>query len=401
MKNKIFILLLFLTVILIGAAFINPTVPKETTDPVTVPVAQEPGLTIETQVVSTSTASTTPSSMSTTTNSTNIQPDTEPTPEVTPVTTPTPGPITTISKPTTMAWIYPSEPGCNASVEFKDGRTIDVLKPEFFTVNGGALTLFDTSNSSCNGYSKNFVAELKRYSKEQYVTVSSASAADMEAFFVTALASPSDIKTLVDFVVENNLTGIELDFEDFGGWSKETYQDYLTFVERLGTSLHANNKKLMLDGPAIADKIEQGWFAWHYEDFVSLPVDRIVVMAYDYQFDHGTGEPVAPLEWIKKVTAWASAHYPKSRLTIGIPSYGYEGVISKRPYIRTYTQLKNKAGFANATRDESSGEMTWQTGNTVYFYQDSESLRQKIKAVAEAGIYSVSVWHLGGNLWFN
>ena len=218
--------------------------------------------------------------------------------------------------------------------------------------------------------------------------------------FLNNTTIQNDIETLVRFVTENNLTGIELDFEDFGGWNQQTYNKYLSFVERLGTALHAEDKKLMLDGPAISNTIEQGWFSWKYEDFTSLPVDHIVVMAYDYQFDHGTGEPVAPLNWIKEVTTWASTHYPKNRLSIGIPSYGYEGQVGKRPFIRTYDQLKNKAGFANAKRDVSSGEMTWKSGSTVYFYQDMESLRQKIKVVNDAGVPSVSIWHLGGNLWF-
>jgi len=259
---------------------------------------------------------------------------------------------------------------------------------------------FDSSNSECNGYSPAFVTDLKKYSNEQFVTVSSASAGDMDTFLASALGGGDEIETLVSFVVDNNLTGIELDFEDFGGWSKTSYSNFRQFVQQLGSELHAHNKKLMLDGPAIANQIEQGWFAWRYEDFINLPVDYIVIMAYDYQFDNGTGTPVAPLDWMRDVITWISAKYPKDRLVVGIPSYGYEGVVGKRSYIRTYDQLKSKSGFATAKRDESSGEMTWQSGKQVYFYQDSESIRQKIAVVKELGISSISIWHLGGNQWY-
>ncbi len=321
---------------------------------------------------------------------------------------PTPNPYPTPMTPATpisntlsvMAWIYPSAPGCNAGNEYRDGRSIDILKPEFFTVNDGTLQLFDNSNAECNGFSPAFVADVKAHSREQFVTVSSASADAMNTFLASALSSDEAITTLVTFVVTNNLTGIELDFEDFGGWSASSYSSYKEFVKRLGNALHAAEKKLMLDGPAIADATEQGWFAWRYEDFVTLPVDTIVVMLYDYQFDHGAGEPVAPLDWMKKVITWTSARYPTQKLSIGIPSYGYEAVIGKRPYIRTYDQLKNKPGFNTATRDTRSGEMTWRSGNTVYFYQDKESLRQKIAVVESAGITSISIWHLGGNQWY-
>lgn len=314
-----------------------------------------------------------------------------------------PKPMPETPKPnnlTTMAWMYPSEPGCNAQKEYHDGRQIDILKPEFFTVNGGSLFLYDAENSSCNGFSPAFVADLKKYSKQQFVTISSASADDMNTFFESALGEGDDIDVLVKFITTNNLTGIELDFEDFGGWSKDSYANFLLFVDRLGTKLHANGKKLMLDGPSIADANEQTWFNWRYEDFVDLPVDYIVIMAYDYQFDHGIGEPIAPLDWMNSVIKWASNRYPKERLSVGVPSYGYEGVIGKRPYIRTYDQLKNKPGFASAERDSSSGELTWQSGKNVYFYQDTESIRQKIAQVKKSGLNSISIWHLGGNQWY-
>jgi spore germination protein YaaH len=161
------------------------------------------------------------------------------------------------------------------------------------------------------------------------------------------------------------------------------------------------NKKLMIDGPAISKVSEESWFLWRYADFVSLPVDHIVVMAYDYQYDYGAGSPVAPLSWLKAIVNYTASQYPKEKLTIGLPSYGYQGPNgSYRITILTYDQIKLKKGFSTAKRDPLSGEMTWRSGSTVFFYQDAESLSQKLSAVSSLGITSVSVWHLGGNLWF-
>ncbi len=302
----------------------------------------------------------------------------------------------------TMAWIYPGNPACAAFSEYADGRKIDVLKAEFFTISGGYLTLLDTSNTRCNGYSQQNVARLKQYSTEQFVTISSASVNDMESFFANALNPTSEeVTTLVTFVVSNDLTGIELDFEDFSSWSPDAYADYKTFVSILGTALHAKGKKLMIDGPAISNASEENWFLWRYADFVTLPVDHIVVMAYDYQYDYGAGAPVAPFEWLKNVVTWTSSQFPKEKLTIGLPSYGYQGPKgSYRITILTYDQIKLKKGFGTATRDPLSGEMTWRNGNTVFFYQDSQSLEQKRDLVASLGVTSISVWHLGGNQWF-
>ena len=302
----------------------------------------------------------------------------------------------------TMAWIYPGNPACGASTEYADGRKIDVLKSEFFTIAGGFLTLIDTTNSRCNGYSPATITRLKQYSTEQYATVSSASVDDMETFIDSALAPNStEIATLVDFTTTNNITGIELDFEDFSSWTPAAYNSYKLFIAALGDALHAKGKKLMIDGPAISNVTEENWFVWRYADFATLPVDQIVIMAYDYQYDYGAGAPVAPLDWIKAVITYSSSKYPKEKITIGLPSYGYQGAKgSYRITILTNEQIRKKAGFSTAVRDVRSGEMTWKSGNTVYFYQDTVSLQQKRDAAASMGITSVSVWHLGGNLWF-
>lgn len=302
----------------------------------------------------------------------------------------------------TMAWIYPGNPACGATTEIADGRKIHTLKAEFFTISGGLLTLLDATNTRCNGYSPDTISRLKLYSTEQFATVSSASVNDMESFFSTALvASGTEIPTLVDFVVKNNITGIELDFEDFSSWTPEAYTNYKLFVRTLGDALHLKGKKLMLDGPAVSNATEENWFLWRYSDFVTLPVDHMVIMAYDYQYDYGAGTPIAPLDWIKDVANWISTKYPKEKLTVGLPSYGYQGANgSYRLTILTLDQIRKKSGFATAVRDVSSGEMTWRSGSTVYFYQDSQSLRQKRDLVASLGITSVSVWHLGGNPWF-
>jgi len=300
-----------------------------------------------------------------------------------------------------MAWIYPYPPACTAALEYGDGRKIDILKPEFFTINGGSLLLLDETTVSCNGYSPAFVADLKQHSTKQFVTVSSASTEDMSLFFRLALSDDTTIERLVTFVVINDLTGIELNFEDFGSWTAGNYTDFKTFVSRLGRALHAKDKQLMVVGPPVANAIEETWFLWRYEDFVILPVDYMVVMGYDYQYDHGASEPIAPLDWLRDIIAWISIRYPKEKLTIALPSYGYEGLVGTHQFsILTYEQIRLQPGYNTDTRDPRSAEMTWQYGDTVYFYQDSSSLQKKRELVTSLGIQSISIWHLGGNLWF-
>lgn len=302
-----------------------------------------------------------------------------------------------------MAWVYPGDPSCLASTEYSDGRILDILKPEYFSVNENGDLIFLTEEIwGCNAYSPENVKKIRKFSREQFVTVSSSYAKSMDVFISRELRDGKGILQFVDFVRSNDFTGVELDFEDFGGWDSEIYDHYREFVKRLGEKLHVEGKKLMIDGPAISGNEESSWYKWRYEDFLNLPVDRIVVMAYDYQFDHGAGSPVAPFLWMEKVLQRTVSKFPEtSRLSVGIPSYGYEGVRGfSQVKLLTYDQLKEKQGFEMATRDDLSGEMTWESGNNIYYYQDSESMDRKRAIVEKFGITSVSVWHLGGNQWF-
>ena len=311
-------------------------------------------------------------------------------------------PIST-GKEEIMAWIYPGSPTCGAKSEYSDGRKIDILKPEYFTISDtGQLTLLTEATSGCNGYSPANVASLKKYSKAQYATFSSSYAVTMDQFLTDTINNSSNIDTLVSFAVDNKLTGIEIDFEDFGGWDAAMYSKYKQFITSLGDALHKNNKKLMVDGPATSNAVEQAWYVWRYADFNSLPVDRLVVMTYDYQFDQGSGQPVSPISWIQNTIKWTRSQFTnKAKLSFGIPSYGYKGIAGSQKFsLLTYDQIKKEPGFDTAQRDPGSFEMTWQDGDNVYFYQDGSSMSKKLQTIQNAGIASVSVWHLGGNLWF-
>lgn len=300
-----------------------------------------------------------------------------------------------------MAWLYPGAPACLASTEISDGRKINVLKAEYFTVTDtGALTLLPEAVAGCNGYSEKNIALLKQFSTSQYVTVSANFAGAMELFLKGNTSEA--VNTLVSFTTTHQLTGVELDYEDFGSWSGEQYTLYKEFVTLLGEELHAHGKKLIIDGPAISSSVEEGWFVWRYQDFTALPVDQIVVMAYDHQYDEGVGSAISPFAWMENVISWTLKKYPdKSKIVVGLPSYGYRGVEgTQKVIIETHEQIAKENGFSTATRDPLSGEMTWLTGTTRFFYQDGESLRQKQVLVEKLGIPSISIWHLGGNLWF-
>jgi len=302
-----------------------------------------------------------------------------------------------------MAWIYPGDPACNAPSEYSDGRVISVLKPEYFSLgNNGVLTELTEDANGCNAYSAANVADVKSYSDQQFVTISG-TAAGFNTLVGSSTLTTNFINTLTNFLTNNGLTGVEFDFEGFGTWTATNYSRYKTLCTTVGNSLHSNGFKLMIDGPAIPNATYQGYFLWKYEDFNSLPVDYICVMAYDFMFDNGAGTPVASLADLTASCNWAMSKITNpARLVIGLNNYGYHGTTDGYSFtIDTYAQSQSLPGFGTATRNSSSGEMVWAQGGVSYNYSDQTTLDGKKTAVYATGLDQISVWHLGGNLWFS
>ena len=88
------------------------------------------------------------------------------------------------------------------------------------------------------------------------------------------------------FINDNNMTGTEIDFEDFSSWSDLDYTNYKSFISKLGDKLHQSNRKLIIDGPPISNSLEQSYYRWKYSDFNNSSVSNYCWPTY-FWFDVG------------------------------------------------------------------------------------------------------------------
>jgi spore germination protein YaaH len=301
------------------------------------------------------------------------------------------------------AWIYPGPPACNAAAEYSDGRHIDVLKPQYYSVAaGGTLTQQTVAADGCNGFSTANAADVKAHSTKQLVTVSGGGA-PLDALATSASNRAAAVSVLTTFVAQVGFSGVDIDFE--GMSSAATYAGYLSFLSELGTALHQQNLTLEICAPPIANATDQGEIPFRYEDIAPLPVDAVEVMAYDYMIGdspNGAGDPIAPNAWVSDVVAWTFAKMgDPSRVVVGVPSYGYHGVTGAFTVTdTTYAETSALAGFATATPLVGSFEMSWASSGTSYVYVSASGLDQERALIASKGAVAVSVWFLGGNPWF-
>ncbi|PIE85164.1 hypothetical protein CSA08_03405 [Candidatus Gracilibacteria bacterium] len=283
-----------------------------------------------------------------------------------------------------------------------------VIKAEFHRINNnGELVLMKEEEWGYGGYSDKNIKILKNTGSDIYTTLSGLKPS------VTALSKDYQkiinvSKKLSTFVVNNNISGVDVDIEEFGAWTQGEKEAYLSFIYELGIKLHKNSKKLIVNLPAVTSESEANWYKLKYDDFnttgekgLSNIVDYYSIMSYDYMFDYGVGTPVQPLDWLGKSIEYTKSKFDTNKIIMGINAYGYKGTNGEyTPTNITYEQASKINNFNTAQRDNSSGEMYWNNGNKHYRYVDVEGMNIKKDYILSKGINKISVWHLGGNKWF-
>jgi hypothetical protein len=325
---------------------------------------------------------------------------------------------TTTWKSTVQGWVYPGDASCSADDEYKDGRQIHTLKPQYYTMNTSGVLVLDTvAVGGCNGYSVANAQDVASSSAEQFFTVSG-NTTGFHALMNSSSLQTTFIATTTALATSTGFTGVELDIEGYGTWTAADTVLYYTFLTNLANTLHANGKKLMVDVPPIWNSAantdsgtgdywdsanSSGYYKLTYDELRNTPVDYFVVLAYDSQFDYGAGYAIQPLRWAGDIIAFAKKKFQDpNRIVIGIPSYGYQGTTGGFSITENSLNVtKTKTGYATAVRDGASGEMTWTNAGVSYDYVDSTGLAIKRSYIESQGISRVSVWSLGdGNPWF-
>lgn len=308
-------------------------------------------------------------------------------------------------------WAFPDS-SINCATDILANR-FHTIKPIWYEVNSsGVLVLRNSSSYGSNFYYTTTNAKTVRdNSVECYVTVSLANATWMNTLCSDATKRSNAITTLVAFCADNDFTGVELDWEAYSDWTAGQYTNFKIFINQLGIALHARGFKFGICAPPIwndsttvtsnewTNRNSQGYYEFKYEDFNTINLDQLVIMAYDYHFDMGGGEPTQPLEWLDDIIQWAKLKVTDfDKIVIGLPSAGYSGTTGAWDMVgRTYSYLSAQTGFSGASRDAASGELIWANGATSYAAIDDAGMTIKIKRAEALGVKQVSLWHIGDN----
>ncbi len=191
------------------------------------------------------------------------------------------------------------------------------------------------------------------------------------------------VTKLVQFTIDNNLDGIDVDLEgDVIGNSMSSAQ-YETFVTALGTGLHAQSKIMTA---ALAT-----WFAPQVTNNAASKFDFINVMSYD-----AAGTWTGPGQHSPYTLAVSDFNYwnttkgiPAAKLIVGVPFYGYFWGTSNTSY--TYSNIVTT--YAGA---ENTDKISPASGGIIY-YNGIPTIKQKtVFALNNAG--GIMIWQLAGDV---
>ncbi|TVR22897.1 MAG: HAD family hydrolase [Ilumatobacter sp.] len=232
------------------------------------------------------------------------------------------------------------------------------------------------------------------------------------------------VDTLVDFVLDGDYDGLDLDYEQFAfadgrsTWA-ETRPNWVTFVTDLSAELREHDKTLTVSIPPVygPGRTSTDGF-WVYDHgAIAEVVDHIRIMAYD--FSVGSAGPIAPLEFVQRsVDGVLSVVDDPSKLVLGIPVYGYnwpidvrgecpadaDGRVTVTP--RSLDDLLERRG-GEPTRNDTTGEWTFAyeldfddgvsscTQLRQVHYVDGGGAVERIEIARQARFGGVALWALG------
>ncbi len=217
-------------------------------------------------------------------------------------------------------------------------------------------------------------------------------------------------------------TGFQFDFENLSYLDR----DGLTaLVARSAKALHQAGLKLTIatvpNAPGYPG--DGGFSKWIYSDWrgvydlgaLAKYVDLVCLMTYDQHTRWTTPGPVAGWQWTMENLDYALKFVPKSKLSLGIPLYGYHWYTGAPTVDKSTGQERPdvtadaiSAPNAEQLAKEYGGKMEWDEGDRssfFYFYRDQmrewvfftdlRTFRARYRLAASQGLEGFCAWVLG------
>lgn len=208
----------------------------------------------------------------------------------------------------------------------------------------------------------------------------------------------------------NQCAGLQLDFE---GVAPEDFVGYLALVREMSAALH--QRKLYLSvavaSPLFTGSLPLNHYKATFGGYVVTPSlldlkeigrtsDFLTLMAYDHHGRSAPPGPVAGYPWVEQSIRYLLQFVPAAKISLGIPFYGRRWCwqdVTEMGFRAVQTLLQDTK--ASPSRHPWLRVPTFefeQNGcRNIVFYEDRESLQEKLRLVRKYRLPGISAWRLG------
>ena len=312
-------------------------------------------------------------------------------------------PSINLGKKVNMVWhqVMNTAANAGAGAALSSAPGINVISPTWFYFS-------DTEGNVASTAGTDYVKTCHEAGVQVWALFSNEFPSDTDRIFDTARTDEvlgytskraAAIRQLMDYVSQNDIDGINLDFELI---SLEGADDYIEFVRELSIACRANGVIFSVDSyvPEFTpyyNRKEQG-----------IVADYVVTMCYDEtQAGSDTPGPVASAGFVNKGIADTAALVDKSKVIAGIPFFTRVWSTAPEGGVTSFACGMNEAaGYLSShgvepSMQESSGlnygSYVSDKDQCLYeiWLQDEQAVEDEMGMIAEHDIAGVAAWKLG------
>jgi spore germination protein YaaH len=193
--------------------------------------------------------------------------------------------------------------------------------PEHLDVVAGQWVSMD----ACGGLSSRDDQTLKQFARAHGLKVEPSlftlSAGLNHLLLTDAATRASALQNIVDYTVGEDYEGFDIDFENVDPDDRGALSG---FVGDLASALHEQGKLVSIAVPAKERDVTTGWAGAFDYAALGNQVDLVTIMAYEYRGPFSGPGSVAPFDWVRRVTDFATRQIPANKLLLGLAFYGYD-----------------------------------------------------------------------------
>lgn len=211
------------------------------------------------------------------------------------------------------------------------------------------------------------------------------------------------IANLLSQITERGFEGVDIDFEYI---LPEDKIPFVNFVRDIRTAVNELGYPVSV---ALAPKTSDSQTGLLYEgkDYGLLgeAADSVLLMTYEWGYTYGPPMAVAPLNKVRQIVEYALTKIPASKISLGIPNYGYDWTLPFRQGTSKATTIGNVQAVQIAIAHNAVIQFD-ETAQSPYFryvsegsthevwFEDVRSLSAKFGLVSEYRLRGMGYWQI-------